>query len=154
MKITDGYKTVDITMKVWDKQNNEWKFAGENLANDFFEVAALPMSNEGTYIVKDVDYCVEEANDWAECLGNHYDEERDDEERSLTVEDKTVSAEDIACVLRHSGEWIERLCETLCEMADMRDEWNAIDTESDAESFERTVEAAADKLGVKLYSWM
>ena len=147
MKLTSGYKTVDITMKVWDKQRGEWKFAGENLAHDFFEAGTLPVSDEGSYVVSDVDYCIEMAQDWEQCIGDYYGEEQDDEERHLTVEGLTVTAEDIASVLRSQYEWPLTLCEALCKMAGMLDEWKA----SDADSFERTVEAAADKLDVKLY---
>ena len=129
------------------KQHSEWEYAGENLAYDFFEVGTLPENDEGSYVVSDVDYCVEMAQDWAEYLGDYCGEEQDDEERRLTVEELTVTAEDIASVLRSRYEWPLTLCETLCKMAGMLDDWKA----SDADSFERTVEAAADKLDVKLY---
>ena len=147
MTITDGKKTTEITMKVWDVARNEWKYAGENLANDFFNVGALPISNEGVYVVSDVDYCIEEAQDWEQCIGDHRDDDGDGNGRILAVEDHDVTAEDIACVLRHSGEWDMDLCAELCKMADMADEWEA----ADDTSYEDVLDAAAHKLDVELY---
>lgn len=87
MKITDGIKTADITMKVWDKANSEWKFGGENIAEDFFEAGTLARNDEGAYMVEDVDYCIDEAKSW-EARTDYTDPDNDDpnEERVLIVE--------------------------------------------------------------------
>ena len=61
MKITDGKKTVDITMHMWDD------FAGlsPDWSADFFMAGSLPYDEEtDTYTVEDVDYCIDQANDW------------------------------------------------------------------------------------------
>ena len=88
MKITDGKKTVEITMKIWDKARNEWKHAGENLADDFFNVGVLPVNDDGVYVVEDVEYCIDQANDWEQCTGDYCDDELgDDDERSVMVEE-------------------------------------------------------------------
>lgn len=53
-------------------------------------------------------------------------------------------AQEIAKELNASGEWIPELCQELCELADMSQEWEA----ADGEDFESVVYAAAEKLGV------
>lgn len=53
-------------------------------------------------------------------------------------------AEEIAMELRKSGEWIPELCEELCGLADMENEW----AEADGENFEAVIYAAAENLGV------
>ena len=60
MKLTDGKKTVKITMHTWDGTNKspDW-------SQDFFEAGSLPYDAEtDTYSVPDVDYCIEQADDW------------------------------------------------------------------------------------------
>lgn len=59
MKITDGNKTVVITMQEWDGHNLTPDFS-----NDFFD---------GVCEVDDVDYCVEQAEDWANYRGDFAD---------------------------------------------------------------------------------
>ena len=70
MKITDGKKTVEITMHTWehDSMSPDW-------SNDFFEAGGLPYDDEtGTYTVEDVDYCIEQAEDWKNQRGDFYDD--------------------------------------------------------------------------------
>lgn len=55
-------------------------------------------------------------------------------------------AQEIAKELNKSGEWIHDLCEELCELADMTEEWKA----ADGETFETVVYSAAEKLGVSI----
>ncbi len=54
--------------------------------------------------------------------------------------------EEIAKELNASGEWIPELCEELCIMAGMDEEWK----QADGETFESVVYAAAGKLGVEV----
>lgn len=54
--------------------------------------------------------------------------------------------EEIARELNDSGEWIPELCEELCELAGMEQEWQ----DADGESFEAVLYAAAEKLGVEI----
>lgn len=69
-RLTDGKKTVEITMRTWENGNYtpDW-------SNDFFSVGSLKMDWEkDAYIVDDVDYCVEYACEWEEGVGDFYDE--------------------------------------------------------------------------------
>lgn len=62
MKITDGKKTVEIRMMVWEGNgySPDWSL-------DFFEAGSLPYNDEtGTYTVDDVDYCIDQAMEWRE----------------------------------------------------------------------------------------
>lgn len=61
------------------------------------------------------------------------------------AEIEEATAEDIAEALRSSGEWNLELCEALCDMADMSEEW------CNTEDFESVVYSAAEKLGVEIY---
>lgn len=61
MKITDGNKTVNIKMHIFDT------FAGlsPDWSLDFFDAGMLPYNDDtDTYSVPDVDYCIDQANDW------------------------------------------------------------------------------------------
>ena len=55
-----------------------------------------------------------------------------------------VEAQTIARELREEGEWIPDLCEALCELAGMADEYR----EADGETFEAVLFKAAEVLGV------
>lgn len=62
MKITDGKKTVEIRMMVWEGNgySPDWSL-------DFFEAGSLPYNDEtDTYTVDDVDYCIDQAMEWKE----------------------------------------------------------------------------------------
>lgn len=71
-KLTDGKRTVEIKMMVWSGtcHTPDW-------SNDFFDVGLLPMNDDGAYIVKDVDYCIDQALEWS----------REDENNSVIVTD-------------------------------------------------------------------
>lgn len=55
-------------------------------------------------------------------------------------------AYEVAEELRNSGEWIPELCEELCELAGLADEWE----EADGESFEQVLYKAAEILNVEI----
>ena len=62
MKITDGKKTVEIRMMVWEGNgySPDW-------SADFFDAGGLPYDDEkDVYTVDDVDYCIEQAMEWKE----------------------------------------------------------------------------------------
>lgn len=62
MKMTDGKKTVEITMKVWNDFNTGYS---PDWSNDFFNAGILPYDeDEDFFIVDDVDYCIEQAEEW------------------------------------------------------------------------------------------
>lgn len=84
--LTDGKKTVSVEMVEWDggSYSPDW-------SADFFEVGSLPKryidglpgGQDCAYIVPDVDYCIDQANDCANYRGEYndpiaqaYDEER------------------------------------------------------------------------------
>lgn len=65
VRIKDDSRTVEITMKVW--HGNGYS---EDYAHEFFEIRSLPYDEEtDTYSVQDVDYCIEQAVEWAR-IGN------------------------------------------------------------------------------------
>lgn len=53
---------------------------------------------------------------------------------------------EVAEELRNSGEWIPELCEELCELAGMADEYRG----ADGETFEAVLFKAAEVLGVEI----
>lgn len=75
MKMTDGKKTVEITMKVWNDFNTGYS---PDWSNDFFNAGILPYDeDEDFFIVDDVDYCIEQAEEW----------EDEDENNAVFVEE-------------------------------------------------------------------
>ena len=61
MKITDGKRTVEIRMMVWQGTgySPDW-------SNDFFDAGLLPFDEEvEAYTVEDVEYCIDAALEWA-----------------------------------------------------------------------------------------
>lgn len=74
MKLYDGNKMVEIKMVTYD---NTTQNMSPCFAEDFFSAGNLTMREDGAYIVDDVDYCVEQANDWKNCDGDFYGNEHD-----------------------------------------------------------------------------
>ena len=69
-RLTDGKKTIEIVMKVWEGHDYspEWDY-------DFFETGRLPRDEQkDAYIVPNVDYCVEQAEDWKYGRGDFLDD--------------------------------------------------------------------------------
>ena len=66
MKITDGKMTAEIIMK--EQRFGEWPSG--NYAFDFFECGGLKQDDSGVYIVGDVNYCIEQAHDWVNYVGD------------------------------------------------------------------------------------
>ena len=75
-RLTSGDLLIEISMRVWEGNGYTPDFSG-----DFFNVGLLPYDSEReAYIVKDVDYCIDEALDWeagTEAYKNWNDETRD-----------------------------------------------------------------------------
>ena len=76
-KLTDGKRTVAIEMMIWQKTgySPDW-------SNDFFEVGGLPchedeQTGDTVYHVGDVDYCIEQAQEWPD----------EDDDNTVFVED-------------------------------------------------------------------
>ena len=84
-RLTDGEKTVEITMCNWT--GSGWT---PDWSNDFFVTGALPYDEESnTYRVPDVDYCVEQAMDWRSNTGDYIDYDAEPED----VDNRTVDVD-------------------------------------------------------------
>lgn len=83
-RLTDGKRTVEITITEWNGSGYtpDW-------SSEFFSVGSLPYDEESdAYVVEDVDYCIEQANDWQNGVGDFLeDEEIDVSDRCVTVDD-------------------------------------------------------------------
>ncbi len=80
MRITDGKKTIEISMKEWE--GNYWSY---DLSDDFFDTAERISGDPVVGLVADVDYCIDYANDWAERKGDFEDEEGGERMVDVTV---------------------------------------------------------------------
>ncbi len=69
VKLIDNDKAVEISIREWDEENTQY---GPDWSSDFFEVGSLkPLDDtEEAYIVYDVDYCIEQANDMVAGIGD------------------------------------------------------------------------------------
>lgn len=85
MRLYDGTKLVEIKMSNWTgtEYTPDW-------SQDFFEAGSLATDDEhDAYIVDDVDYCIDMANDWRNAEGDFYEPDADPEEvknRDVDVE--------------------------------------------------------------------
>lgn len=71
MKLTDGKRTVEIRMCVWQDSSYSPDWSA-----DFFEAGGLYYDDEkDTYTVQDVDYCIDQAIDWRDSKGDFADDE-------------------------------------------------------------------------------
>lgn len=81
MMMTDGRRTVEIEMRTWDGNNYspDWSV-------DFF---SAPYDEEKEmYVVEDVGYCIEQAEDWKNGIGDYVEEFPNPEiEKIVDVED-------------------------------------------------------------------
>ena len=69
-KYTDGKKTVEIIMHTWNGNGYDPSWEA-----DFFCNGLLPYDEETeTFRVQDVDYLIEQANDWKMGVGEYGDE--------------------------------------------------------------------------------
>ena len=128
MKITDGKKTVDIEMKVWEGSgfSPDWSM-------DFFDAGSLPYNEETeTYTVDDVDYCIEQAEDWENSRGDFSDdvpnENRrvfviditDDDEEEITLKISKIAIKSETFCTHWNG---NLYCVDICEDAEERSAW-------------------------------
>ena len=73
IRLTDGKKTVEITMAIFDGTDLQPDFSA-----DFFEAGGLEYNADlEAYMVPDVDYCVDYANDWKTGAGDFCDDKPD-----------------------------------------------------------------------------
>ena len=88
-RLTDGKKIVDITMQVWayEQYSPDW-------SNDFFAVGRLKYDDlHDAYVVKDVDYCIEEALNWKYGEGDFAEGECDPNDRMVSVYEEALVRE-------------------------------------------------------------
>lgn len=69
IRLIDNSKAVEISIREWDEENTQY---GPDWSADFFEVGGLKTVDdpEFAYIVEDVDYCIEQANDMVAGIGD------------------------------------------------------------------------------------
>lgn len=69
IRLIDNNKAVEISIREWDEENSQY---GPDWSVDFFEVGGLKTvdTQELAYIVDDVDYCIEYANDMVAGVGD------------------------------------------------------------------------------------
>lgn len=89
MVFSDGRKTAEIRICMYDNRTDNM----EDWTMDFFEVGGLEYDEENDqYIVEDVDYLIEQAEDWREGRGDFSDpdlanyEEGSDQERLTFID--------------------------------------------------------------------
>ena len=82
-RLTDGKITVEITM-------NEWTGNGytPDWSHDFFAVGGLKYDDESdAYKVEDVEYCIDQARDWQNAVGDYLEyDDVDTSDRNVDVE--------------------------------------------------------------------
>lgn len=83
-RLTDKTRTVEITM-------HEWTGSGysPDWSNDFFQIGALKYDADlEAYIVPDVEYCADQAEDWQRGIGDFSTDAdpRDISNRSVMIE--------------------------------------------------------------------
>ena len=84
VRLTDGNKTVEITMCVWNGSGYD-----PDWSEDFFSVGDLEYDEEKeSRIVKDVDYCIEQAEDWKNSRGDYAEDD-------VNLEDKIVEVDEV-----------------------------------------------------------
>ena len=69
IRLIDNNKAVEISIRGWDEENSQY---GPDQSADFFEIGGLETVSEPelAYIVDDVDYCIEQANDMVAGIGD------------------------------------------------------------------------------------
>ena len=82
-RLTDGNKTVEITMCVWNGSgyNPDW-------SGDFFSVGNLEYDEESeAHVIKSVDYCIKQAEDWKNSRGDYAEDDVNPEDKIVEVDE-------------------------------------------------------------------
>lgn len=88
-RYTDGERTVEIIMHVWNGNGYDpsWE-------QDFFDNGLLPYDEgKGVFTVKDVSYLIDQAMDWKNGVGDYVDEYEG--EPGHTPDDRVVDVEEL-----------------------------------------------------------
>lgn len=81
MRLYDGKKMADIQMNTWNgrEYTPDWSI-------DFFETGRLQYDEDvEAYLVEDVNYCIDQANDWKNADGDFYEPDADTADRNVDV---------------------------------------------------------------------
>ena len=83
-RLVSGNRITEITMQTWNGREYTPDWSG-----DFFNVGTLKYDeNLDAYEVEDIDYCIEQAEDWQNKEGDFYgDEDPEGVERNIEVYD-------------------------------------------------------------------
>ena len=81
MRLTDGKRTIEVTMREWDGTN--W---GQDIAGEFFADAEL-IDNDPYTALADIDYAIDNAKDWESHAGDYDDD--DETERLVEITELT-----------------------------------------------------------------
>lgn len=102
-RLVSGNRIVEITMQTWTgtEYTPDW-------SNDFFNVGALKYDKDlEAYEAEDIDYCIEQAEDWKNKKGDFYGEEDvDGVERSVDVDEIDFPPITKDGEYVHEGMWI------------------------------------------------
>ncbi len=89
--ITDGKRTVGLSMWIWDGKN-----CSEELADVVMEMTVPRDPETGAHIVPDVQYCIDYAYDWRDFTGDFYNDRFDcgTGEEIITTDERLVYVEE------------------------------------------------------------
>lgn len=87
MKITDGNRTVEIEMVVWDESSASFS---PDWSADCFNAGTLPYDEEtDTYTVGNVQDCIDYAIDWRDSIGDFRDDYPNENSKRFVLVDRT-----------------------------------------------------------------
>ena len=102
-RLVSGNRIVEITMQTWTgtEYTPDW-------SNDFFNVGVLKYDKDlEAYEVEDIDYCIDQAEDWKNKEGDFYGEEDvEGVERSVDVDEIDFPPMTKDGKYVHEGMWI------------------------------------------------
>lgn len=89
IRLIDNNKAVEISIREWDDETSQY---GPDWSADFFGAGGLkPVEGEElTYVVGDVDYCIEYANDMVAGEGDFAGESQPDQFVDVTELDRSA----------------------------------------------------------------
>ena len=89
IRLIDNNKAVEISILVWDEESMQY---GSDMAADFFGVGGLKTVSEPefAYVVDDVDYCIEYANDMVSGEGDFAGDPQPNQFVDVTVLDRSA----------------------------------------------------------------
>lgn len=99
MRLTDGERIADIKMVIWNGSGYD-----PDWSNDFFEQGSLPYCESlEAYVVPDVQYCIDQANDWKQSKGD-FSEDEPNENNEVIVDEEDCDYNDYVVALEQDAE--------------------------------------------------